>query len=370
MSVLFIGKRFYTNRDALREKFGRIYQLPKYWAASGISTRLWLVDYHSREIDSLIDGTLRVESFPAISWTGARKFVGEAPFWGKHKDKPRTVVASGDCYIGIAGYHLARRLRARFVFDVYDKYDEFPTYRRFAWFDPFKFLLKHSDVRLFASRALAQEGSSQSARNFVVPNGVDIQRFRPLDMHESRRSLGLPEATVFIGYFGSMEPERGVDDLIDAVERVRNDGVDIEVLLGGKKRDDLNTGRASVRYLGNVLFENVPLALACCNLLAIPYRRSTFMDSGASNKIAEAIACHRPLVATRTPNFIANFPEQASMLHEKLAEPGNVVDIARVIRAQISQRVLVGMPAGMDWLSIAEKVADDLALSRTSYPSW
>ena len=48
MSILFIGKRFYTNRDAYSEKFGRIYQLPYYWAKE-TKTDLWLVDYHSKE---------------------------------------------------------------------------------------------------------------------------------------------------------------------------------------------------------------------------------------------------------------------------------------------------------------------------------
>jgi len=48
-SVLFIGKRFYTNRDALTERYGRIYQLPHLWAEDGVSTRLWLVDYKTRE---------------------------------------------------------------------------------------------------------------------------------------------------------------------------------------------------------------------------------------------------------------------------------------------------------------------------------
>ena len=40
MSVLFIGKRYYTNRDALAERYGRIYQLPWNWANAGVHTHL------------------------------------------------------------------------------------------------------------------------------------------------------------------------------------------------------------------------------------------------------------------------------------------------------------------------------------------
>ena len=31
--ILFLGKRFFTNKDALLERFGRVYQLPSIWAA-------------------------------------------------------------------------------------------------------------------------------------------------------------------------------------------------------------------------------------------------------------------------------------------------------------------------------------------------
>lgn len=34
MNLLFIGKRHYTNRDALAERYGRIYQFP----CSGLSS--------------------------------------------------------------------------------------------------------------------------------------------------------------------------------------------------------------------------------------------------------------------------------------------------------------------------------------------
>ena len=42
MRVLFIGKRFYTNRDAYTERFGMIYQLPFWWAKAGHEVDLWL----------------------------------------------------------------------------------------------------------------------------------------------------------------------------------------------------------------------------------------------------------------------------------------------------------------------------------------
>lgn len=356
--LLFIGKRFYTNRDALREKYGRIYQLPRHWAASGIATRLWLVDYHDRDLVREKDGDLDVISTPVRNLAVLRQ-------WGKEaymrRPKPTVIVASGDCYIGLMAYRIARRLGARFIFDVYDKYDEFGGYRKLAGFDPFGFLLRNSDVRLFASRALLAELSPDSARDVLVPNGLDLQRFAPLDRDASREMLGLPKNLRLVGYFGGMEPDRGVGDLIDAIELLRMEGNGVELLLGGIAPAELNLRRPGVRYLGNVPFDRMPQALASSDVLAVPYRRSAIMDAGASNKIVEAIACRRPLAATRTPNLIANFPNQAAQLGELLAEPGDTADLARVIRAQLEQRLLVDMPPGMDWPSISTDIARRLS---------
>jgi len=359
-SVLFIGKRFYTNRDALTERYGRIYQLPHLWAEDGVPTRLWLVDYKTRETRHTRDGALDVTSLPAIGLGSARQLLTEA--FGANAARPDVVVASADCYIGLVGYRLARRLGARFVFDVYDKYDEFSTYRRLPGFDPFTFLLQRADSRLFASRSLVETIGMRPSGDVIVPNGVDTTRFRPLDRLEARRSVGLPEDIPLVGYFGAMDPDRGVADLIEAVQRVRQGGIPIELLLGGRGHKDVSVNHPGVRHLGNVPFDRMPKLLASCDLLSIPYQRSTFMDAGASNKIAEAIACGRPIVATQTPNLIANFPEQAKKLEGLLANPSDPDDLARVIRLQLQRRVTVELPATMTWQSIARSTREELAL--------
>lgn len=361
MNVLFIGKRFYTNRDALLEKYGRIYQLPWHWSQAGHAATLWLVDYHSTASIQSYDGSLRVTSTPVRNLALLRHWMSGAY---RPKEPMDLVVASGDCYIGWMGLRVARRLGARFAFDVYDKYDEFGGYVRPLGFDLFSYLLAQADMRLFASRALMQD-MQRAPTDCLVPNGLDVQRFRPADMQASRTAMALPLDTLLVGYFGSMEPERGVVDLIDAVSLLRERGMAVKLVLGGRVTPGLEMDRPGVLYLGNVPYERMTTALAACDLLAVPYRRSSFMDAGASNKIAEAIACRRPLVATRTPNLLANFPEQAQQLDAVLAEPGNVESLALSIECQAEQRMLVELPAGMGWPDISAHVIDKLASAQS-----
>jgi len=358
VSVLFIGKRFYTNRDALREKYGRIYQLPWHWSRAGIKTRLWLVDYHTRKAIRETDGALRIVSTPVKSvallrYLLSRRFV--------HDGNPDVVVASGDCYIGWLGLRVARRLRARFVFDVYDKYDEFTGYHTPPGFDLFGYLLANADVRLFASRAL-MERAGGAGPSVLVPNGIDTMLFASMDMRTCRKEMGLPEGAVYVGYVGSMSADRGADDLIAAVQLLRDGGLDVQVLLAGHKDTAVAWTQPFVRYLGNVSYARVPIVMGCCDVLALPYRRSDYLDMASSCKIAEYIAMERPLAATKTPNFVKNYPVAAGRLGKLLAKPSDPHDLARVIAIQLRNPLSVAIPEGVSWQFIANRARADIGL--------
>ena len=153
-----------------------------------------------------------------------------------------------------------------------------------------------------------------------------------------------------------MEPERGINDLIEAAGVLRTRGVDINLVIGGKAEPGVNLDYPWVHYLGNLAFAQMPTALASCDLLTLPYRQSSFLDNASSCKIAEYIAMRRPIVATRTPNLVENFPRQAAQLDGLLAAPGDVEDFAQCMQRQLSERRLVDMPQEMSWQEISQRV--------------
>ena len=116
----------------------------------------------------------------------------------------------------------------------------------------------------------------------------------------------------------------------------------------------------AVRYLGPQPHRRVPVLMAACDVLALPYLRSPMMDMGASCKIAEYLFCQRPIAATRTPNFESNFPVQAELLSKRLAEPGDPHDLARVIGLQIDDPVLAPPPEHMTWSAVADEAVRQL----------
>lgn len=353
MRILFLGKRFYTNRDAVSEKFGRIYQVPLHWSRLDETVvRLWLLDYHTADRVAFTDDGLEIESTPPRTrsfWTRLSRELAAVD----KEDKVDAVVASGDAYIGLLGYLLAKRNRARFVFDVYDKYDEFSAYRRPAGWDLFGFLQRRADLCFFASSTLRERSRHICKATELLANGVDTEKFRSLDLQKSREALALPLDARYVGYFGSMEPDRGVEDLLEALHLLREQGLNTQLLIGGKCPPELNLERPGVRYLGNVPFEKMPLALASCDVLAVPYRRSAFMDAGASNKIAEALCTHRPIVTTDTPNFVSNFPAEAKALRTVTANSNDPVSLSKAIAAQLENPIRIPVPSGLSWADIS-----------------
>ena len=77
------------------------------------------------------------------------------------------------------------------------------------------------------------------------------------------------------------------------------------------------------------------------------------MDGGASNKIAEAIACERPIVATKSPNLYANFSKQALELEKYLAEPSDPNSLAKAMEKQLLDQKIVSKPNNIYWEDIS-----------------
>ena len=347
--ILFLGKRFYTNKDALVERFGRIYQLPSLWAAQGSRVLLWLVDYHGKSNATDERGSLRIISTPVISFSVLKALLVVFRF------RPGVVVTSGDSYIGLAGWLLARLTGAIFVFDIYDKYDEFTGYKKLFGFDTFSFLRKRADLKFFCSRSLAEFYSREemSGPSDIVVNGVDDAIFAPMDKQECRRLLGLAPADVLVGYFGSMEMDRGVSDLLRAIETLRDQGNDIRLLICGKENPLISLDQDWVIFRGMVAHSDMPYYLNASDVLAIPYRESAIMDMGASCKIAEYLMCERPVVSTSTANFVGNFPLQARELGAGMSPPGDVHALALAIKYQLVEQRVLTRPSDRGWNKIA-----------------
>lgn len=67
----------------------------------------------------------------------------------------------------------------------------------------------------------------------VIPNPVDLEKFRPGDVREARESLGLPLGEPIVTFFGFIYPSKGFRDFIEAAALLRARGVEARYLIVG-----------------------------------------------------------------------------------------------------------------------------------------
>jgi glycosyltransferase involved in cell wall biosynthesis len=131
----------------------------------------------------------------------------------------------------------------------------------------------------------------------VLPDGVDLERFRPGDRVAARRALGLPAAAQIVGYVGRLVPGKGIEALVDALPDLAGARL---VLAGDGPLAGAIAARARelgvadrVHLAGEVAHERVPLWMQAADVIALPS-----VAEGFPNSVREALACGRPIVAT------------------------------------------------------------------------
>jgi glycosyltransferase involved in cell wall biosynthesis len=144
----------------------------------------------------------------------------------------------------------------------------------------------------------------------VVPNGIDLARFRfdPGRRHDTRRRLGLPDHAYVIGGIGRLHPGKRFDVLIRALAELPDDHW-LLLVGGGPEKDALRRTAHAAGVAGRVLFTGerpyVPdggpgpdlPSLACAmDLLASPSPEEAF-----GLAVVEALASGLPVVYASCP---------------------------------------------------------------------
>lgn len=135
----------------------------------------------------------------------------------------------------------------------------------------------------------------------LIPNGIDLERFKPGNKSAARQELGLAPDSSIVLSVGSFAPHKGHRFLIEALPIVLATVKNVQfVLVGdGKMKDPLvsqvqSTGLAShVQFTGVQPASALPKWYQAADLFVIPS-----LSEGTPNVLIEAMACGLPIVAT------------------------------------------------------------------------
>jgi phosphatidylinositol alpha-1,6-mannosyltransferase len=227
--------------------------------------------------------------------------------------------------------------------------------------------------------AEGERAAGQPLPTVIIPPGVDVDRFQPLDADaraRARVSFGLPAGGHLVLGVSRLVPRKGFDVLVLAGADLAPDHPDLVVAIAGRGRDGDRLARlavaigAPVRLLGRVPDERLPDLYGCADVFAMLCRNRwagleqegfgiVFLEAAAagvpqvagdSGGAADAVVDGVTGVVVRVPGDPA---EAAAALRGLLADAG--------ARRAMGARARARVEADLSYDVLAGRLADALA---------
>lgn len=145
--------------------------------------------------------------------------------------------------------------------------------------------------------AIAAEGAPPNRLHFI-PNGIRVEDFlQPIDRSVLRMESGLADSVRLVGSVGRLTPQKGFDNLINALALVADQNVHLLIIGTGADLEKLISLARQLGLAKRVHFagyrHDVPRLLGSLDLYVHPAR-----FEGMPNAVLEAMAARCPIVAT------------------------------------------------------------------------
>jgi phosphatidylinositol alpha-1,6-mannosyltransferase len=236
------------------------------------------------------------------------------------------VVVASHVLAGMAVIRAARKNRVPVVFDLKDWFpDSAAAYYRNriakkvihdAVWAVTRYNLDRSDRITTVSPSLVAKLRSFGYDATLITNGVDTDRFVPLDGAEMRRELGIGPGEFVLGFEGSVERWYALDRVIAALPGLLEHRPDTRLLVVGGSLftgylDELKRQAGDLGVLdrivftGTVRYHDLPRYIAPMDLCLIPLSPPKWVDIALPNKFFEYSACGKPILSSPIPDIMA-----------------------------------------------------------------
>ncbi len=171
-------------------------------------------------------------------------------------------------------------------------------------------------VRLASRRSDGRPGvrfGGPALHPIPIGSNIPVRDRATYDRATWRRLMGVEPDEALFGYFGFLNPSKGLDDLIEAFARVSSSGIKAKLaMIGGstsassrlereyahylRSRLDEPTFRSKVIWTGYTTAEEVSGNLLALDACVLPYKEGASIRHGT---LVAAITHHAPIITTR-----------------------------------------------------------------------
>lgn len=349
MRILFLGKRYYTRKDLLKDRFGRLFHLPRVLVKCGHQVEVVALDYWTHEFSEKREGNLLLRSEP--SRTGGL-FIPKGKLLVPGGETPDLIIGTGHLHIAAHALRLAHGLGTPFVFEAYDYYPAFLP-KAFSFFSAkwFRYLCRQANGCIAVSHELGRLMSQANPETLVVENGFEPAVFKKISRSSGVAAFKLDPGKRFVCFIGSATESLGFGDFLKAVNMVRRT---IPEVLG------IHAGFMDQRFrqtkectsLGPIQQTAVSTLLSSCDCGVVPYRETPQVRYSNSCKLVEYLAVGLPVVATRTGDNVRILGEN----HPGLIPAANPGVLAEAILKQLQHPYIAPYPLDWTWDRLGSKL--------------
>ena len=156
---------------------------------------------------------------------------------------------------------------------------------------------------LHEKKFIEQNFGVKSSKISVIPPGVDLDLFHPINIQEARRKIHMQEDVRAILYVGRIERLKGLDMLLKALSQIQHKDTFLYVIGGTNNTEEVNRLKKicidlnlneKVHFIGSISRAQLKYYYNSADLYVLP---SYYESFGLS--VLEAAACGRPTIASK-----------------------------------------------------------------------
>lgn len=357
MTTVFICKRYYTGKDVIDHRFGRLYEFPTQLATLGHHVIAVCLDYRNYASPEYVTEQIGAGS---VRWIiiCVRNFFGlkvGTVYRAIKAAQPEVIIGSSDIPCLWLARLLARNFGIAYAVDLYDNYESFGQARLPGFRHMLRLSIRDAGIVIVVSSALKakiNDDYAPSGSIIVMTNGIVRTSFSPGERLSARESLGLPLDAKLIGTAGTLSKMKGLDTVYDAWSTIEESTEDVFLVLAGRVEPGFPTPSGPrVVYLGELLEAEVGQLFRALDVGIIPAHDSAFGRYCFPQKLFEMVACNLPIVAAE----VGSIGEALRTSHGVLFAPGDHKSLVAAVIFQLERSLFVEIEP-LEWCVLVKRV--------------